>query len=676
MRTAKLALQLFSLFGAALPAVAMAAGVFDGWSYTTEAVGARDADRVGWIVQHGAATELFAARGPDYRPQGIAAARPNDGLPIEALSISADGRWLAWDRGGVGDAAGLGQVSDRGVWLLPPDGQPCRLADGARPTLSPDGARVAWMTGGRLMIAPLRADCEAMRSAMVEVASGGVVAPVWAPDGHALAFESPIGRARRIGVWSVASGLRWIDHQGQLDVAPGWSPDGTQLAFLRIDPSTDAAANQFDEDPPSPFAVLRAGVDDLVPQGLWASPGADGFARQWRSRITPPLMWLDSRRLALLSEHEGWQHVYALTPGSGGTAASVIDLTPGRCEVDYADIQSEARLIASDNCAGMDRRRLVRIDSRTGVREPLTPDDGVAVQPMAFDHGRRLIWRAAASQLQTVHILSDGQERLPRPPAADPFAGVRTESLRLTASDGVVTNAQVFQPSGPGPHPALIFLHGGPQRQTFAAAAPSAFYSRFGWMNRALAARGYVVLQLNYRSGTGQGRDFRRIRGVARNGAGELLDVLASRAWLAGQPAVDAHRIGIWGDSWGGWLTALALARHSDLFRAGVVISGVYDLSETSFGPSLEPAARALARSSSAAGWIDQWRSPVLIVHGARDNTVPVSQALEMQAALRLRDRDVELLDFPREGHALQLEQDWEAMFDRVDRFLERTLRP
>ena len=107
-----------------------------------------------------------------------------------------------------------------------------------------------------------------------------------------------------------------------------------------------------------------------------------------------------------------------------------------------------------------------------------------------------------------------------------------------------------------------------------------------------------------------------------------------------------------------------------------MVISGVYDLSETSFGPGLDPAARALARSSSAAGWIDQWRSPVLIVHGARDNTVPYSQALEMAAALRRRGRHVDLLGFPREGHALQLEQDWEEMFDRAARFLDRNLRP
>jgi dipeptidyl aminopeptidase/acylaminoacyl peptidase len=124
-----------------------------------------------------------------------------------------------------------------------------------------------------------------------------------------------------------------------------------------------------------------------------------------------------------------------------------------------------------------------------------------------------------------------------------------------------------------------------------------------------------------------------------------------------------------------GWLTALSLARRSDLFAAGVVISGVHDLSRTSFGPLLNPDARALAKASSAAGSIDQWRSPVLIVHGGMDNTVPFSQALALEHDLKIRQQPVETLYFPREGHALQLERDWSEMFDRVTTFLDRTLK-
>jgi dipeptidyl aminopeptidase/acylaminoacyl peptidase len=697
MQTAKLALSLLAVFIGTGLRVAEADGVFAGWRYTTEATGARDADRIAWIDQQHGLTELKIADGPDYRPRTVATSQPNDGVPIEALSISADGHWLAWDRGGVGDAAGVGQLADRGVWLAPPQGPPCRIGEGARPTLSPDSSRLAWMSRGRLWVAPLAPDCASIAASAVPVASGGVVAPVWSPDGADLAFELPLGRTRRIGLWSASTGLRWIDNAGQLDVAPAWSPepspesspelsagssaDGRRLAFLRIDPSDDATANQYDEDPPAPFSVMLTPTEVPAPRTLWRSPGADGFARQWRSRTTAPLLWLDTRQLAVLSEHTGWQHVHALSPLTSAPAATVRDLTPGTCEVGYADVMRGSQLVVTDNCTGVDRRRLLQIDSRGGRAVALTPPDGMAIQPQAFDHGRRLVYRAGDGQLQTVRVHTQDGEIAPEPEPAHPFPCVKVESISLKAADGVALNAQVFRSSRPeglaaAASPAIIFLHGGPQQQSVAGAASSSFYSRFGWMNMALAARGYLVLQLNYRSGTGQGRDFRRIRGVARNGAGELQDVLAAQAWLAARKDVRADRIGVWGDSWGGWLTALALARHSDRFRAGVVVSGVYDLSETSFGPALPPAAKALARVSSAAGAIDQWRSPVLIVHGERDNTVPFSQATEMRNALQQRGRDVSWLSFPREAHALQLERDWETLFETVTAFLARTLPP
>ncbi len=668
MRTTKLAITVFLL--ATAPAFA-APPVFEAWRYTTEAVGARDADRIAWINQQGGATQLLAATGPHYQQAiVITAAAPNDGQPVEALSISANGQWLAWDRGGVGDPAGSGALTERGVWVAGPDNSLCRLGEGGRPTLSPANDRVAWMARGRLLVAPLNRDCEAMKAMATEIASGGVVAPLWSPDGAALAFEQPIGRARRIGVWA-SGALRWLDNAAQLDVGPAWSPDSRKVAFLRIDPTDDALANQFDEDPPSRFSVMVMSAEDLKPTPVWTSPGADGFARQWRSRTTAPVMWLNADHLGFLSEHAGWQHIYRVSL----TGEPVTDLTPGPCETDYADV-ANGQLITSDNCDGVDGRTLRRIDTAGIGRLNLSQKAGVGVQPFLFNGARSIVYRVASGPVQTVEVRTGDTLSQPQSPAADPFDGIATESVVIKTADGLTLNGQLYRPKDQRPHAALIFLHGGPQRQTFLAGAPSAFYSRFGWMNRALARRGYVVLQLNYRSGNGQGRDFRRIRGVARNGAAEFKDVLAARGWLAGRGDVNAHRIGLWGDSWGGWLTSLSLARRSDLFASGVVISGVYDLSQTSFGPLLNPQAREMAKASSAAGSIETWRSPVLIVHGGMDNTVSFKQAQALEAALKAHKQPVETLYFPREGHAFQLEKDWSELFDRASEFLDRTLKP
>ncbi len=647
------------------------AGVFEGWRHSTEAVGARDATRIAWIDQTQGRTVLYAADAPSYRPEVVARSEVNDGVPIEALSISADGRWLAYDRGGAGDAAGRGETGARGVWLAGPNGAPCRLGDGARPSLSPRADRLAWLSQGRLMTAPLMADCAATQAAAVEIARDGVLAPLWSPDGAKLAFEQTQGRARRIGIWSEGtqqdSNLRWIANGAALDVAPAWSPDGRQIAFLRLDATSDDLANQYDEDPPARFAVMVLSLAEPAPNRLWTSPGADGFARQWRSRSTAPILWLDGRRLAFLSEHQGWQHFYSIALSGG----AVRDLTPGRCETEYGDIARLA-LITSDACAQVDLRRLVRLDLKTGKRLVLTSPQGVAIQPQAFNHGRNLIWRESEGQVMSVRLLIGAHQVRPEPAVADPFPGVATRSIGLRAQDGLRLNAQLFSIPSKVPRPAVIFLHGGPQQQSLAAASPSSFYARFGWMNRALAAQGYQVLSLNYRSGRGQGRDFRRIRGVAREGARELKDVEAARDWLVRQQRVDPTRIAVWGDSWGGWLSALALARRSDLFAGGVVISGVYDLSETSFGPTLPAEARSRAQQSSAAGWIDQWRAPVLIVHGEKDLTVPFAQGREMSEALKARGRDATFITYPREGHVFQIEQDWDSLYDASAAFFAR----
>ena len=118
-------------------------------------------------------------------------------------------------------------------------------------------------------------------------------------------------------------------------------------------------------------------------------------------------------------------------------------------------------------------------------------------------------------------------------------------------------------------------------------------------MNQYLASRGYVVLSVNYRSGIGYGLDFREAPTQGAGGASEFNDVLGAGLYLRGRPDVDPARIGLWGGSYGGYLTALGLARASDLFAAGVDFHGVHDWNEgiRNFIPDYEPTAGA------ASGW-------------------------------------------------------------------------
>jgi dipeptidyl aminopeptidase/acylaminoacyl peptidase len=196
-------------------------------------------------------------------------------------------------------------------------------------------------------------------------------------------------------------------------------------------------------------------------------------------------------------------------------------------------------------------------------------------------------------------------------------------------------------------------------------------------MNQYLASKGYDVLAVNYRSGTGYGLAFRDAPDIARGGASEYRDVLAAGRWLAARPDVDPARIGIWGGSWGGYLTALALARDSALFSAGVDLHGVHTLLRPvpdTLSPEAQMAARQLQWQSSPLGAIESWRSPVLLVHGDDDRNVPFSQSLLLARELSARRIPYRDIAFPNERHSFFVHRHWLEALRAADAFFDKTL--
>jgi dipeptidyl aminopeptidase/acylaminoacyl peptidase len=209
------------------------------------------------------------------------------------------------------------------------------------------------------------------------------------------------------------------------------------------------------------------------------------------------------------------------------------------------------------------------------------------------------------------------------------------------------------------------------------------YYSNAYAMNQYLASRGFIVLSVNYRGGIGYGLNFREAEHYGPNGASEYNDILAAAKYLQSRPDVDPKRIGIWGGSYGGYLTALALARNSDVFAAGVDFHGVHDwnlednASDWRRGSNAERdaiAARAFASSPMAD--IDRWKSPVLLIHGDNDPEVAYAQTPLLADALRARHVPVEELIFPDEVHDFLLHRDWLAAYTAAAAFFERTLQP
>ena len=270
----------------------------------------------------------------------------------------------------------------------------------------------------------------------------------------------------------------------------------------------------------------------------------------------------------------------------------------------------------------------------------------------------------------------------------DGFPGehfVTPQQVIFPAADGMEIHGQLFLPpdlrSGER-RPAAIFFHGGSQRQMLLGWHYMEYYSNAYAMNQYLASKGFVVLSVNYRSGIGYGLDFREALNYGADGASEFNDVMGAGLFLKNRPEVDPKRIACWGGSYGGYLTALALARASDLFAAGVDMHGVHDwnLEIPTFVPSYDardhPDFARLAFTSSPLASVDTWRSPVLLIHGDDDRNVPFAETVQLVEALRRRKVDFEELIFPDEIHDFLLRRDWIRAYAATEDFLERKIGP
>jgi len=239
------------------------------------------------------------------------------------------------------------------------------------------------------------------------------------------------------------------------------------------------------------------------------------------------------------------------------------------------------------------------------------------------------------------------------------------------AADSTAIHNQLFLPADLRPgekRPALIFVHGGPIRQMLPGYHYMQFYHWAYGFNQYLQSQGYIVLSINYRGGIGYGRSFRNASNTNTTGNSEYQDVIAGAKYLMSRADVDTSRIGIWGLSYGGLLTSEALARNSDIFKAGADFAGVH-----LYTPTLDTS--NVAYKSSAISAIDTWKSPVLLVHGDDDRNVDFAQTVGLVSLLRARNIYHELIVIPDDLHESMLHSNWIYTWERTARFLDRFVK-
>ena len=260
---------------------------------------------------------------------------------------------------------------------------------------------------------------------------------------------------------------------------------------------------------------------------------------------------------------------------------------------------------------------------------------------------------------------------------------VEPQAVTFKAADGLEIHGQLFTPP-PGTSnkkPALIYMHGGPIRQMLLGYHYSGYYANAYSMNQYMASRGYVVLSVNYRSGIGYGRDFRRAAKQGPRGASEYQDIVAAGKYLQSLEMVNPEKIGLWGGSYGGYLTAMGLARNSGLFKAGVDLHGVHDWAwrGRDFSPGggwgLTKELMAGATAASPIADLSAWTSPVLLISGDDDRNVMIGQSIDLKNQLDARGVYNEHLVFPDEVHGFLRYDSWLRAFQATEGFFNRYLK-
>jgi dipeptidyl aminopeptidase/acylaminoacyl peptidase len=646
---------------------------------------------VAWLLNEQGRRNVWVAAAPDWRARKLTAFDKDDGQDIDDLAWAPDAAYVLFARGGDFEKGEDNPNPDlnptkpeQAIWIAPLDGSPVKkLTDGHAPAVSAKGDLAAFIRGGQIFTMTPKGE----NVSNVVGEKWRMQDLRWSPDGTHLAFVSDRRDHSFIGVYTPAEKrLQYLDASVDRDTSPTWSADGAHIAYIRIPArSHEEAFGPHREG--EPWSIRIADIATGAGHEIFRANGGPGSV--FHGIVANDQIFWTGDRIVFPWERTGWCHLYSVPVRGEG---ALVELTPGDGEVEHAAISADRKIVYfSGNFGDIDRRHLWSRDLSGPARpKPVTVGENIEWQPAPLADGSGIAL-LASSYNEAAHAAlrrSDGRVTplLPDAVRGDfPAASfVRPEPVMITAADGLEIHGQLFLPPGAQRgvrQPALIFFHGGSRRQMLLGFHYMFYYSNAYALNQYLANRGYVVLSVNYRSGIGYGLDFREAINYGMTGASEFNDVIGAGLYLKSRAEVDAHRIGVWGGSYGGYLTALALARASDLFAAGVDFHGVHDWSELrpSTGPLSDPtvaiAAAKLAFESSPMASVATWRSPVLLIHGDDDRNVAFLQTVELVEALRRQRVEFEELIIPNEIHDFLEHRHWVEAYKATADFFARKLR-
>lgn len=602
------------------------------------------------------------------------------------------------------DISGFAWVSDTEI-LLGKDGQlwsasvatrqasrvPGTLGDAGAFTVSPDRTLLAFLRRGQIWSASVTARTERQLTYLPSDLSPSV--PVFSPDGRWLAFTASRGglepedlpwngplvrsmttvtRERRVGVVAVQGGdIAWLPTQGAVS--------GLQFAG-------DGAVVYQEVSPDGKTREIKTFRSGQPPRVLWR----DHDEKWWSptNRDVKLLVSPDGKSVAFVSDRTGWIHVYVM-PVDGSSEARA--LTSGNFGTGLGSWSPDSRRLAYHRSAdGNQMERFIDVvDVASGRITPLVGARGVNLDPQFGPDGRSVVFQrtdvqnsldlyVARTEGSGVPVrLSDSMpEGLNREELVEPepvFFPSRLDGKSVPSTLIVPRNLDKSQR-----HPAIVWIHGSGSDQNFIGWHPGS-YRMYYSVTQYLVQQGYVVLTPDYRGSSGYSREW--ATGVHMGlGVSDTADVASGADYLKTLDYVDPDRIGVWGLSYGGYLTLQALNADPQLWRCGINVAGVVDWATYGAGyttPRLGTPAENpdIYRVSAPIYHMDKLERPLFILHGTNDRNVAFRDSLRVIDVLLKLGKPFEMGMYPGEIHFFRREHILRDAWRRVEDFFDAHLK-